>query len=182
MSVAETALAMSPLRITSHVATSTAHVPTASSQILGGRLEKSPWRFGMPAYRGVVTGKWRTATYCQGQDQPATANEIAISAAPPATMPPPNLQRRLPTISNGMGRNRLYLMRHKLRTHPAAKCLPRNKRASDTASTGMRTIRSRPMKKQCSSGMLQHMAIAAIHRRGAGQKKKNKKDAPPTDQ
>src|ERR1019366_4856522 len=170
MSVTETALAMSPLRITSHAAASTTHNPAASSKTLGGRLEKSPWRCGMPAYRGVVMGKRRTATYCQGQDHPATANDIAISAAPPATMPPPNLQRRLPTISNGMGRNRLYLMRHKLSTHPAAKCLPRNKRASDSASTGMRTTRSRPMKKQCSSGMLQHMAMAAIHRRGAGQK------------
>src|ERR1035441_792739 len=105
MSVTETALAMSPLRITSHAAASTTHTPAASSKTLGGRLEKSPWRFGMPAYRGVVMGKRRTATYCQGQDHPATANDIAISAAPPAIMPPPNLQRRLPTISNGMGRS-----------------------------------------------------------------------------
>src|ERR1035438_8696766 len=101
MSVTETALAMSPLRITSHAAASTTNVPAASSKKLGGRLEKSPWRFGIVAYRGVVIGKRRTATYCQGQDHPATAKEIAISTTPPATMPPPNLQRRLPTISNG---------------------------------------------------------------------------------
>src|SRR5208283_4469941 len=101
-----------------------------------------------------------SATYRHGQDHPPTANEIPSSAAPPAQSPPPNFHSLLPTIKSGSGRNRLYLIRQKLRTHPAAKCLPWKNNAIATASTIRIMATSRPPMKHSSSGALQQQAIA----------------------
>src|SRR5271157_835715 len=117
------------------------------------------------------------AAYRQGQDQPPTANDIATSAPTPAATPPPNFQSRFPAISSGMGRNRLYLMRHRLKTQPAAKCRPRKNRAIETASASMITGTSWPTRKLFSRGKLQQHAMAVIHFRGAGQNQTNSRTA-----
>src|SRR5579862_7056179 len=164
---------ISPRRITSQAAASTRHAPAASHQILWGRLETSPWRFGMPAKLGVVVGQRSIAAYSRGQDHPPAANDSAVSAAAPATIPPPNRHRRLPRISSGTGRNRLNLMRQRLKTHPASQCFPRKKSASEIASSIITKVVSWPMRKQFSSGALQQQAIRVTHLRGAGQNQAN---------